>query len=90
MKFLAAIFFLVITATAASAAVPGPHSIAGLSNPGAPITMVQYRHRRHCCVMGPAYGWPGEPLGPAYWTNQLWMSDPQVCGPGACQDNPWY
>lgn len=40
-------------------------------------------------VLGPAYGRPGEPLGPAYW-NGNWPGDPRTCGPGACQDNPRY
>jgi hypothetical protein len=40
-------------------------------------------------VLGPAYGWPGEPLGPAYW-NGNGPSNPRACGPGACQDNPLY
>jgi hypothetical protein len=40
-------------------------------------------------VLGPAYGRPGEPLGPAYW-NGNWPGDPRTCGPGACQDNPLY
>lgn len=40
-------------------------------------------------VLGPAYGWPGEPLGPAYW-NGNWPGDPRACGPGLCQDNPLY
>src|SRR5580693_3954830 len=45
--------------------------------------------RPPCCVLGPAYGRPGEPLGPAYNLG-LRMSNPRVCGPGACQDNPYY
>jgi hypothetical protein len=40
-------------------------------------------------VLGPAYGRPGEPLGPAYW-NGYGPGNPRVCGPGACQDNPLY
>jgi hypothetical protein len=48
------------------------------------------RHYHH--VRGPAYGWPGQPLGPAYWgtTGPELMPDPSTCGPGACQDNPRY
>ena len=41
-------------------------------------------------VIGPAYGRSGEPLGPAYWSENWWPSDPSTCGPGACQDNPRY
>lgn len=41
-------------------------------------------------VLGPAYGRPGEPLGPAYWSENWWPGDPRTCGPGACQDNPRY
>jgi hypothetical protein len=41
-------------------------------------------------VLGPAYGWPGEPLGPAYWNSWSWPGNPRTCGPGACQDNPLY
>jgi hypothetical protein len=40
-------------------------------------------------MFGPAYGWPGEPLGPAYW-NENWPSNPRTCGPGLCQDDPRY
>jgi hypothetical protein len=42
-----------------------------------------------CCVTGPAYGRPGEPLGPAY-NSGLFMPHPSTCGPGACQNNPYY
>ena len=38
-------------------------------------------NRPACCVLGPAYGRPGEPLGPAYNMGVL-MPDPRVCGPG--------
>jgi hypothetical protein len=41
-------------------------------------------------VLGPAYGRPGEPLGPAYWNSWSWPGNPRTCGPGACQDNPLY
>lgn len=40
-------------------------------------------------VLGPAYGLPGEPLGPAYW-NRDWPGNPRACGPGLCQDDPRY
>ena len=42
----------------------------------------------HCCVLGPAYGQPGEPLGPALWNQNI--INPRTCGPGACQDDPRY
>ena len=43
-------------------------------------------------VLGPAYGWPGEPLGPAYWNTGgwSWPGNPRTCGPGLCQDDPRY
>ena len=52
----------------------------------------QYHHAVHHQggqVLGPAYGREGEPLGPAYWGQEL-MPNPRTCGPGACQDNPRY
>jgi hypothetical protein len=101
MKFLVpilAVMFTGITATAASAAGSEPPSVPGWAARSTFLTNVQYRHGRYfrprhlarnCCVMGPAYGRPGEWLGPAYITHP-WMPDPSTCGPGACQDNPWY
>jgi hypothetical protein len=46
-------------------------------------------HWRGRRMVGPVYGWPGQPLGPAYHM-RLWMPDPRLCGPGLCQDDPWY
>lgn len=102
MKFLATIsvvIFTAITATAANAASPEPSPVPGWAAHLTVATNVRYRYidrygryfylPRNCCVMGPAYGQPGEPLGPAYNTD-LWMPNPRTCGPGACQDNPWY
>jgi hypothetical protein len=101
MKFLAAIsvvIFTGMTATAANAASPEPYPVPGWNSHLTVPTNVRYRHGgyfnyyyipRNCCVLGPAYGQPGEPLGPAYNTD-LWMPNPRTCGPGACQDNPWY
>lgn len=100
MKFLAPIFaviFIGITAMAANAAGPEPNPVLGWAAHSTAATNIRYRHGgysyyylpRNCCVMGPAYGVPGEPLGPAYNTD-LWMPNPRTCGPGACQDNPWY
>lgn len=106
MKFLAAISAVIltgITATAATGAAPRPDPVPGWTTHSTLPTKVRYRHGpffayvppyfayvpRNCCVLGPAYGQPGEPLGPAYNTD-LWMPNPRTCGPGACQDNPWY
>jgi hypothetical protein len=81
-----------LTATAANAAAATERA-SGWTNPSASLTAVRYRHGRYfarnCCVLGPAYGRPGEWLGPAYNMNLL-MPSPRVCGPGACQDNPLY
>jgi hypothetical protein len=101
MKSLAAISVVIFTgiiATAANAAGPEPNPVPGWNAHLTAPTNVRYRHGgyfnhyyipRNCCVLGPAYGQPGEPLGPAYNTD-LWMPNPRTCGPGACQDNPWY
>ena len=103
MKLLAAILAAIvtgITAAAANAAGPALHPVLGwAAHSTVPTTNVRYRYvdrygryfylPRNCCVTGPAYGVPGEPLGPAYNTD-LWMPNPSTCGPGACQDNPWY
>jgi len=47
-------------------------------------------HYRH--VRGPAYGRPGQPLGPAYMgtVGHERTTDPSTCGPGLCQDDPRY
>jgi hypothetical protein len=105
MKFLFAILAVIVTgmtATAANAAGPGSYQVPGWAGHSTVATNVRYRYGpyfdrygryvyvpRNCCVMGPAYGHPGQPLGPAYNTD-LWMPNPGTCGPGACQDNPWY
>jgi hypothetical protein len=105
MKFLVAtlaVIFTGITTIAANAASPRPHAVPGWAAHSTPLTNVRYRYGRYfdfhvppiyvprnCCVVGPAYGHPGNWLGPAYNTN-LWMPNPRTCGPGACQDNPWY
>ncbi|HEY2527496.1 MAG TPA: hypothetical protein VGJ20_06010 [Xanthobacteraceae bacterium] len=53
------------------------------------VTGPVYRYPgTHCCVAGPAYGWPGEPLGPGVWGDST--TNLRSCGPGACQDNPYY
>jgi hypothetical protein len=106
MKFLVATMTVIVaglTATAANAASPEPHAAPGWGAHATLLTNVRYRYGpyfayvppyvayvpRNCCVTGPAYGHPGEWLGPAYNT-PLQMSNPLTCGPGACQDNPWY
>jgi hypothetical protein len=52
----------------------------------------RWHHYRGGYVPGPAYGWPGEPLGPAYWYTGgwSWPGNPRTCGPGLCQDDPRY
>jgi hypothetical protein len=105
MKFLVPMLAAIltgITATAANAAGPESYKVPGWGAHSTAATNVRYRYGRYfdqygryfhvprnCCVLGPAYGVPGEPLGPAYNTD-LWMPNPRTCGPGACQDNPWY
>lgn len=106
MKFLVptlAVIFTGMTATAANAAGPAnaaspePYAVPGRVAHSTLLTNVRYGYGRYfdfyvprnCCVTGPAYGRPGEWLGPAYNT-PLWMPNPSTCGPGACQDNPWY
>jgi hypothetical protein len=106
MKLLVAFSAVILTgmtATAANAASPQPQTAAGTSAHSTLLTNVRYRYGRYfdfygprafyvprnCCVMGPAYGHAGNWLGPAYNTD-LWMPNPATCGPGACQDNPWY
>jgi hypothetical protein len=103
MKFLiatSAVILTAITATAANAAGPEPYAAPGWTAHSTLLTNVRYRYGRYydqygrylprnCCVRGPAYGVPGNWLGPAYNTD-LWIGDPRTCGPGACQDNPWY
>jgi hypothetical protein len=92
-----AMAFAGMTATGASAAGSAPQPVPEWSAHSTLLTNVRYyRHGpyfayvpRNCCVMGPAYGHPGNWLGPAYNTD-LWMPNPRTCGPGACQDNPWY
>lgn len=103
MKFLIptlAVILTAITATAANAAGPEPYAVPQWTANSTLLTNVRYRYGRYfdrygryfprnCCVTGPAYGHPGNWLGPAYNTD-LWMPNPGTCGPGACQDNPWY
>jgi|HubBroStandDraft_1064217.scaffolds.fasta_scaffold1580975_2 hypothetical protein len=96
MRYPIAVLAAILVTAAASpagAALAWPQLVARASEDWMPITAVRYLYGRHfaprCCVMGPAYGRPGEPLGPAYNTNEP-MSDPRTCGPGACQDNPYY
>jgi hypothetical protein len=62
------------------------------TNPAESNTAQMHKIYRGGRVSGPAYGHPGEPLGPAYMgtTGPEQMSDPRTCGPGACQDNPRY
>jgi hypothetical protein len=98
MKFLVpmlAVMFTGITATAANATGPELYPASGWSAHSTILTNARYRYVRYfhgprnCCVTGPAYGHPGNWLGPAYNGNYS-MPDPRTCGPGACQDNPWY
>jgi hypothetical protein len=42
-----------------------------------------------CCVLGPAYGRPGEPLGPGIW-GLTGVINPRSCGPGLCQNDSHY
>jgi hypothetical protein len=61
----------------------GPRNV-----PHVTVPAYQWPYNRTCCVLGPAYGQPGEPLGPGRWDDHY--TNMRVCGPGACQDNPLY
>jgi hypothetical protein len=61
----------------------GPRNV-----PHVTVPAYQWPNNRTCCVLGPAYGRPGEPLGPGRWDD--YYTNMRVCGPGACQDNPLY
>ena len=58
------------------------------SRPHIVVPAYVWPNNRTCCVAGPAYGRPGEPLGPGRWGD--YYTNMRVCGPGACQDNPNY
>ncbi len=58
------------------------------SRPHITVPAYVWPNNRDCCVAGPAYGRPGEPLGPGRWDD--YYTNMRVCGPGACQDNPNY
>src|SRR5580704_5919998 len=92
---LSLLVLLLAIVTASNLACAQPYADERRRHPGAHVSARHMRDwyggtfRPACCVLGPAYGRPGEPLGPAYNLG-VWMPDPRVCGPGACQNNPHY
>jgi hypothetical protein len=91
MKLVVILLTASAVAAGATAASAQPyHHHYGYHGPRPHITAPadDWYGNRTCCVLGPAYGRPGEPLGPGRWGDHY--TNMRVCGPGACQDNSLY